>query len=130
MSDRRVRRVLATGSVGNLPLEILRVIWQEVHRAGEDARRALRRHIMKIRVITYIFEAAHPHPIFLRHHLNDELRAHWHFLGRSTWTWREIRNENRRSRQGYIPPPIYGWTWLWNLNHFYESWLWQINHPT
>ena len=51
MSDRRVRRVLATGRVGNLPLEILRVIWQDVHRAGRRARRALRRYFMKIQVI-------------------------------------------------------------------------------
>ena len=32
MSDRRVRRVLATGSVGNLPVEILRMIWKQVYK--------------------------------------------------------------------------------------------------
>ena len=94
MSDRRVRRVLATGSVGNLPLEILRVIWQEVYRAGRRARRALRRHITKIQVVN-AFHGLDVYPDFDRHRqVTEELRRYWQSM--AGWTPRQIRNFNRR----------------------------------
>jgi len=102
MSDGRVRRVIASGSIGNLPLEILRVIWLEVYRAGRQARRALRRHIMKIQVVN----AFHGLDVldFDRHRqVTEELRRYWQSM--AGWTPRQIRNFNRSYYLTYDEAP-------------------------
>ena len=84
MSDRRVRRVLATGSVGDLPVEILRVIWEDVHRAGQRARRALRRYIMKLKVVAAFLDERSmltlpdPHLTAVAPHWRPFLRSQYH----------------------------------------------------
>jgi len=119
MSDRRVRRVIATGSVGNLPLEILRVIWQEVHRAGRRARRALRRYIMKIQVVNAFnttlewapgFGIPIPMSIYRYDEFPEQLRRHWQSL--AGWTPRQIRHFNRSYYLTYDEapwPPTSAW---------------------
>ena len=122
MSDGRVRRVIATGRVGDLPLEILRVIWQEVHRAGADARRALRRHITKISVVSAFLNEGWVWTTFDKSQLHEDLLRHWHFLGRSTWTPREMRYDDRLLRRDRIRPVRRSaWPWLNPHLLYFES---------
>ena len=58
MSDRRVRRVLATGSLGDLPVEILRVIWKQVYKLEAAMRiqrsfRAMRARDTLLRIFVW-----------------------------------------------------------------------------
>ena len=53
-NERRLaRRVLKTGPIWNLPLNIIEIIWREVRNAGRRARRALLRRITVDRIVNF-----------------------------------------------------------------------------
>ena len=111
VTDRRVRRVLATGRLWNLPVEILLMIWQEVHRAARHARHLLRRYILKIRVV-HAFHMNTPDigpgmTMDRWFELGKQLRTHWRAI--AGWTPREIRYFYKLMERGEIPRVIREW---------------------
>ena len=88
---------------------ILHMIWEEVHRAGAHARRALRRHILKIQVVHGFHmnseDALQSYDRWFE--LGKQLRTHWRAM--AGWTPREIRYFYKLMERGEIPRVIREW---------------------
>ena len=120
-NERRLtRRVLKTGPIGDLPLNLIEVIWREVRNAGRRARGALLRHIRVARTIDYWlwqwWEGQNE-----TGRLMNQMTQHWLNLGRIGWTPREVRMVERRRythphrnqphMQWYLGSPLWWQQW-------------------
>ena len=93
--DARVR----SGPIGNLPVELLRLIWDVVERAqaraAAHARRALRGYIRKLHISNYWYLEQNEDNERRNQQLSIERANQW-FSNRIGWTPREKRLWQRR----------------------------------
>ena len=122
-NERRLtRRVLKTGPIGDLPLNLIDMIWREVRNAGRRARSALLRHIRVARIVNYwIWEWYSGVDMRAMFRLMNQMTQRWLDIGQASWTPRERRYlERRRYTQRYtqylhFSPLLWGVNEQWGL---------------